>query len=184
MYVVIRFWLFGQQCRYISQATANVRHQIVASLYGHQPLWFECFQGVFEICATKVFLFLFHRSQCSMGWGFVLAKRHLSKFCNTSTTAWQSLGIFSFEDDQNQVRHRTEYRFGVSLLSSVPSMAHCCRWQSPLLLSTFNFVWTLLCFCLFWGGVNDPVCSANAKTWCTCASQHLSLKNAFVQMNL
>ena len=47
------------------------------------------------------------------------------------------LGIFSSEDDQNQVRHRTEYCFEVSLL---PSMAHCC-W-------TFDFVWILLLFVL------------------------------------
>ena len=37
--------------------------------------------------------------------------------------------IFCFEDDQDQVRHRTEYCSRVSLN---PSMAYCLWWQGPL----------------------------------------------------
>ena len=108
-----------------------------------------------------------------------LAMRTHSAFLNIqypSDLVISVLGIFSFEDDQNQVRHRTEYCFGVSLLSSVPS--------NGSLLPVTRSSPVVHLFSSFWGGVKDPVCSVNAKTWCTCASQHLNLKTAFVQMNL
>ena len=69
-----------------------------------------------------------HQAFLSRCEGYLAMRTH-SAFLNIqypSDLVISGLGIFSFEDDQNQVRHRTEYCFGVSLLSSVPSMAHCC----------------------------------------------------------
>ena len=86
--------------------------------------------------------------------------------------------IFCFEDDQDQVRHRTEYCSRVSLN---PSMAYCLWWQ--VLLCTFDLVWTLL-LCVRGLCKGIIACGATTKTCCSCPSQCQSLQTAFMQMNL
>ena len=69
--------------------------------------------------------------------------------------------IFCFEDDQDQVRHRTEYCSRVSLN---PSMAYCLWWQGPLVHLRPCLDSASLCS----GALQRTIaCGATTKTCCS-----------------